>query len=179
MKRWINGRDFAFLAIAAALLLGLAGCAKQPAQQTNQAAPAADNVRSSRDVVKVSAAGFSIPAGGSGEATIALSISPGYHVNGNPATFPYLIATQVTAGAAEGITADKPVYPTAEKKKFAFAEEPLAVYEGDAKIKLPLRADANSKGTISVPINLRVQACDQEKCFPPDTLNATISVEVR
>jgi hypothetical protein len=108
-----------------------------------------------------------------------LSISPGYHVNANPATFPYLIATQVTPGAVEGITSDKPVYPPAEKKKFAFAEEPLAVYEGQAQIKLPLRADAKSKGPVTVPIDVRVQACDQEKCFPPDTLHLTIPADVK
>lgn len=178
MKRSGKRKKPGFL-IGAALLLAVTACAKQPAQQINQNSPASDNVRSSKDVVKVSAAGISIPAGGSGEATIALSISPGYHINANPATFPYLIATQVTPGAADGITADKPVYPSAEKKKFAFAEEPLAVYEGEVQIKLPLRADAKAKGSIPVPVNLRVQACDQEKCFPPDTLNAAIPVEVK
>lgn len=178
MKRSGISRGFVFVIIAA-LFMAVAGCTKQPAQPSNQNAPASDNVRSSKDVVKVSAAAVSIPAGGSGEATIALSIAAGYHINANPATFPYLIATQVTPGTVEGISADKPVYPSAEKKKFAFAEEPLAVYEGQAQIKLPLRAEAKSKGPISVPVSLRVQACDQEKCFPPDTLNATISVEVR
>lgn len=178
MKRSGIGSNFAFV-IGAGMLVAIGGCAKQPAQQTIQNAPASDNVRSSKDVVRVSATGLSIPAGGSGEATIALSISPGYHINANPATFPYLIATQVTAGAADGIIADKPIYPSAEKKKFAFAAEPLAVYEGQAQIRLPLRAEAKSKGSISVPVNLRVQACDQEKCFPPDTLNATIPVEVK
>jgi uncharacterized protein len=161
------------------LLAGVAACSQQPTSQPAPSTPVPDNVRSSKDVVKASAAQVSIPTGGNGEAIVTLSILPGYHVNANPATFPYLIATQVTAGTAEGISADKPLYPSAEKKKFAFAEELLAVYEGEAQIKLPVRADAKAKGPISIPIDVRVQACDQEKCFPPDTLHLAVAAEVR
>ena len=138
------------------------------------------NVRSSADVVKVRATATSIPAGGSNDAIVILSISPGFHVNANPATFSYLIATEVTSGGTQGISTGKSVYPVPEKKKFQFAEEPLAVYEGEAPIRVPLRAEANAaKGARSLPINVRVQACDQEKCFAPDTMHATIPVEVK
>lgn len=155
-----------------------AGCSKtstpEPAHPDGPA-----NVRSSRDVVKVAAAAVSLPGGGSADATVALSISPGFHINANPATFAYLIATQVTPGKVAGITAGKPVYPTAGKQKFDFAEEPLAVYEGRVEIKLPLQAEAKAKGTISVPLDVRIQACDHKECFPPDTLKTTIAVEVK
>ena len=67
-----------------------------------------------------------------------------------------------------------------EKKKFQFAEAPLAVYEGDAQIKLPVRAARNAvKGMRPLPLTLRVQACDSEKCYPPANLNSYISVEVK
>ena len=137
-------------------------------------------VRSSADVVKVQAATVSIPAGGNTDATVSLSISPGFHVNANPATFSYLISTEITPGKIDGITAGKAVYPAAAKKKFPFADQPLAVYEGDVHIKLALRAEANAaRGARSLPFDVRVQACDNEQCFPPDTLHATIAVEVK
>jgi len=137
-------------------------------------------VRSSADVVKVSATTVPVPVGGNVDATVTLSISPGFHVNANPATFSYLIPTEVTTGNVEGVSAGKPVYPSAEKKKFQFADQPLAVYEGDAQIKLPLHAATNAaKGARSLPIDVRVQACDQEKCFAPDTLHATLAVDVK
>jgi hypothetical protein len=111
---------------------------------------------------------------------IALSISPGFHINANPATFPYLIATEVTANKLEGINIGAPVYPAAVKRKFQFAEQPLAVYEGEASIKLNLRAEANAAtGRKSLPINVRVQACDEEQCFPPATINTTIPVTLQ
>jgi len=68
----------------------------------------------------------------------------------------------------------------AKRKKFQFADQPLAVYEREAPIKLILRAEKNAaSGTRSLPITVKVQACDEEKCFPPATLNSTISVTVK
>ncbi len=88
-------------------------------------------VSSSEQVVKVTTTPAQIVAGNAGEAIIQLAIMPGYHINANPATFPYLIATEVVPEKAEGIVAAKPVYPPGEKKTFQFEKEPLAVYQGE------------------------------------------------
>jgi len=163
--------------------LALVGCNRTPYPDPNVGPPVQTTpvgIRSSADVVKVQSANVTVSAGGNAEATVTLSILSGYHVNANPATFPYLISTEVTAGKLEGITVGKPLYPAGEKRKFQFAPEPLAVYEGDALIRLPLQADKNvARGTLSLPLNIRVQACDHEQCFPPATLNATIAIEVK
>jgi hypothetical protein len=135
---------------------------------------------SSADIVKVPSTAASVPAGGNVDATVTLSISAGFHVNANPATFSYLIPTEVTTGTIEGVTAGKPLYPAAVKRKFQFANEPLAVYEGNAQVRLPLRAEKNvAKGVRSLPVYVRVQACDHEQCFPPATLTTTMAVEVK
>jgi hypothetical protein len=131
-------------------------------------------------VVSVRSADVSIPAGGNADATVTLSILPGYHVNANPATFSYLIPTAVDPGKVEGVVAGKPIYPLAQKKKFQFAEEPLAVYEGEVQIRLPLRVEANAgKGARSLLVDVRIQACDSEKCYAPDTLKTMIVVDVK
>ena len=136
-------------------------------------------VSSSAQVVKANAAPINISANGSTEASITLLIMPGYHVNANPATYPYLIATEVMPGKAEGISAGKPKYPGAKTQKFEFADEPLAVYEGETEVKLPLKADTKAAGQISLPLSVRVQACDKEKCFPPATLNTGLQITVK
>jgi hypothetical protein len=137
-------------------------------------------VRTSADVVKVQAPKVSITAGAAAEAAVTLSISPGYHVNANPATFDYLIATELTADKSEGLSFGKPIYPAAATKKFQFAEEPLKVYEGDVQIKLPVTAAAGAaKGSRTLALHLRVQACDEEKCFPPATLNTNAAVDLK
>ena len=138
-------------------------------------------VSSSAQVVKVIVpSAIEIARGNSAEAIVRLSISTGYHINANPATFPYLIATAITPGKAEGIIVGKPAYPIAEKRNFQFEEQPLAVYEDEVQIRLSLHADPKaSPDSRSLPISVRVQACDNEKCYPPANLETTIPIEVK
>jgi len=156
----------------------LAGCSK-PA--TNQAPAASQTnerqVRTSADVVSFAGTGTAMSGDNNGEALVMLNIEAGYHVNANPATYSYLIATEVAADKVEGIDVGKAVYPAAKKQKFEFADEPLAVYEGQIEVRLPIKVAG--KGSRSLPLNVRVQACDHEKCFPPATLNTNVSVEVK
>ena len=161
----------------------LVGCSRTSPSTAN-VAPSSPSpppgISSSADIVKAQSTAASIPAGGSVNATVTLSISSGFHVNANPATFSYLIPTQVTTGTVPGITVAKPTYPVAVKRKFQFANKPLAVYEGDAQVRLPLRADKDAaKGARTLPVYVRVQACDHEQCFPPATLTTTMALEVK
>jgi hypothetical protein len=162
----------------------LAACANGIHSKTgggpSPASPTPAEISSSAQVVKVTSSPVTIPQSGAAVAVVTLSISPGFHVNANPATFPYLIATEVKASKVEGVTVGAPSYPAAEKKKFQFAEQPLAVYEGEAGVKMNLRTEKNAAvGSRSLPITVRIQACDNEQCFPPATVNATIAVEVK
>ena len=137
-------------------------------------------ISSSAQVVKVTASPVSVAPNGSADAVVILGVSSGFHINANPATFSYLIATKIEPGVVSGIKADKPVYPAGTKKTFQFADQALAVYEGEVSIKLPLRVTGDVKeGQLSLPVQITVQACDEEKCYPPATLNSTISVTVK
>ena len=167
-----------------AILFAVTGCSRpavnEPGPGAKASPAAAANVRNSADVVRIDSSAAAFPAGVTAELPIPISIEPGYHVNANPATFDYLIATEVTADKSDGLTFGKAVYPTGEKKKFQFAEAPLSVYEGQIQIKLPVQAAANAaKGKRTVAVHVRVQACDQEKCFPPATLEAKPDVDVK
>ena len=163
---------------AGALALTITGCSK-PATNPRPAAPQTSQreVRSSADVVTLGGTGTAISGDKEGEALVMLNIEPGYHVNANPATYQYLIATEVTPGKAEGVEVGKVIYPPAKKQKFQFAEEPLAVYEGDIEVRLPFKVAG--KGSRTLPLKVRVQACDHEKCFPPATLDTSVSIEVK
>jgi len=166
MKRMLRKRIW----IAVSLGLLLSGCNR----------PATKIIRTSADVVTPGGSGTAVSIGSSGEVPILISIDPGYHINANPATFDYLIATELTADQSEGITFGKPVYPAAGKKQFQFADQPLAVYEGQVQIKLPLQAAATAtKGNRTLSLHLRVQACDEEKCFPPATVPVTLAVDLK
>ncbi|HEY3025435.1 MAG TPA: protein-disulfide reductase DsbD domain-containing protein [Pyrinomonadaceae bacterium] len=151
-----------------------------PATASPVVMPAISRKVSSADVVKAAAPNIEIAAGGSAEAEVRMAISEGYHINANPPTFPYLIATAVEAGPSKGITTGKPIYPTPVTKKFSFAEKPLSVYEGDATIKLPLQASGDAaKGARVIGLILHVQACDDSTCYAPAAINSDLHLTVK
>jgi thiol:disulfide interchange protein DsbD len=180
MRRRTNRVWFgaSLLFVAAIAPSFLHGCSRPATNQESVSSQRSEReVRSSADVVSFGGTGTAISGGNNGEALVMLNIEPGYHVNANPATYPYLIATEVTADNVDGIDVGKAIYPPAKKQKFQFADEALAVYEGQVEVRLPIKVA--SKGSRSLPLKVRVQACDHEKCFPPVTLNTNVSVEVK
>ena len=154
--------------------LAIEACQKSSAPTQLQATPS--TASSTAEVVKV----FShfIPKSPSATANVELEITPGFHVNANPATFPYLIATEVQPGKVEGITVGKIEYPAGVAKKFEFADQPLSVYEGKVTIPIPFSVAPDAKGQRMLPLKLRVQACDNEKCLPPATLDSAIAINI-
>jgi hypothetical protein len=170
------------------LTLFCAACGKKEAPQTNipadvtpQATPAISRQVSSADVVKLSVPDTEITAGSSAQARVRMVVSPGYHVNANPPTFPYLIPTNVEASESQGITFENPVYPAPITKNFSFApEKPLAVYEGESAINLPMRAASDTaRGARVVPLVVRVQACDDSVCYAPVRINLPLNLTVK
>lgn len=170
------------------LMLTCAACSNKeaarpniPADATPQATPAIARKVSSADVVKLSLANTEIAAGGAAQANVRIVISPGYHINANPPTFPYLIPTEVEASESKGIKFGKPVYPAPLTKNFSFApEKPLAVYEGETGINLPVQAAADTtKGSRLIPLVVRVQACDDSVCYAPAKIDLPLNLTVK
>jgi DsbC/DsbD-like thiol-disulfide interchange protein len=118
-------------------------------------------------------------AGGSTLAPIRISIDPGYHINANPPTYPYLKATQLELRSAPGISVGRIIYPTPMTRKFAFAEKPLSVYEGETQLMVTVKTDKTVHGTNNLAGILRVQACDDQVCYPPGVINVVIPVTIK
>ena len=120
-----------------------------------------------------------LEAGGAGEATVRLDIAPGYHVNANPASDKFYVATELSAEPLAGVTAGKPVYPPGVQRTLGFEPKPLSLYEGSVRIKLPLRADAGAaKGRHTLRAKVRVQPCNDEACLQPRNIDAPIPVTI-
>ncbi len=161
------------------LILFLAGCSNQPETDVITSSPASKRV-ASETVVTVEAPPVDLNAGASAETAVRLKVDHGYHINANPASFPYLIATQLIVPKADGVSAIKVNYPPPLTRKFSFSEEPLAVYENEADLKVTLQADASARrGQTSIPAKLSIQACDDKVCYPPGTIDVWIPVTVR
>ena len=153
-------------------------CAKAPTNDTQNTSesPAINSV----DVVKANAQELTVAAGESGEALVRLQIKDGYHVNANPASFSYLIPTQLELTPAEGVAVEFITYPDPLTRKFSFSEKPLAVYEGETTLKARLKADKASKpGTHNLSAKLRVQACDDKVCYAPGSIDLVVPVNIK
>ena len=175
-----------FLAVAFCLLAlsPLCACSKS-AQNRPTESPATSSESttsakvSSESVVKVATQTVELPSNGSGEATLRITVQPGYHINANPPTYPYLKATELDLPTSDGVSVGFVKYPKPLTMKFSFAEKPLDVYEGEMELKVLLKAAKSSKpGDRSVIGKLRIQACDDQVCYPPGSLEVVIPVRI-
>ena len=166
-------------------LLTLAACSKTEQANSNSAtnaasaSPAVATKTPPANIVTASADQVELTAGGSTDAAVQINIMSGYHINGNPAS-KYQIATTLDVEAADGVTAGQPQYPPYLMKKFSFSPEPIAVYEGQATIRVSLKADAQAKkGARTLRAKVRVQPCDDQACYPPRNIETSLSVMVK
>jgi len=108
-----------------------------------------------------------------------VTIATGWHVNSHQPTFDYLIPTALTLKLPAGWPPAKITYPAAQLRKFAFAEVPLAVYDGDALILAELAVPKGAAvGTYPVHAALFYQACNHDQCLPPVTAEADLPLKV-
>lgn len=133
--------------------------------------------QSSASVVKVSAAKVSVKKGASATATVTLTIQGGYHINSNRPSESYLIATALKLPKASGLTLGSVIYPKAKLQKFSFSEKPLSVFDGQAVLKFMVRAGVAASGQ-TVNGKLTIQACNDEQCLRPQTVDVSIPIEV-
>ena len=131
-------------------------------------------------VVKVTTPETSLAKAGSGDAVVRLTIENGYHVNANPPTFPYLIPVELQIAPVDGFSVDFITYPDAVTRKLSFAEKPLAVYEGTVDLKVRLSATKIAPaGTHNLSAKLRVQACNDQVCYAPGSIDLKLPVSIK
>ena len=146
--------------------------APMPAQGAGRPLPPAE-------VVRLEAASVEARRGAGAQGEVRLSISEGFHVNANPASEKYLIPTELEVEPAEGIEIGAPIYPESVTRQFSFADKPLAVYEGVARIGFALKIKSDARaGEQALRARVSYQACDDEKCYPPRTVETSVPVRV-
>lgn len=122
--------------------------------------PATDSAR----VVQARARIRTIEPGTQRQLRVELVVAPGFHVNANPASKPYLIPTTVLIG---GQPAPGLHYPPGRLLRLQTGLQ-LAVLEGRITLAMPLRGDPPAL------VQVRVQACDEQACLPPSTLEVPV-----
>ena len=161
------------------LVVALAMACSRSGQQTNANAPEPPQI-ASVDVVEATPSTTSLTRGEATDAVIPIKITHGYHVNANPPSYPYLKPLEVQVQPAAGVSVEFITYPDPLTRKFSFAENPLAVYEGDTTVKVRLKADKTATpGQHNLSATLRVQACDDRVCYAPGEENLVLPVSVK
>ena len=107
-------------------------------------------------------------AGARLQATLRVRLPTDVHVQSDKPNDPSLIATALTVTSPPGVTVNRIVYPSASNLAQAGRDKPLAVFGPEFVIQVQLTVDADAApGEITVPAQLRYQACDERMCFPP------------
>lgn len=103
------------------------------------------------------------------KAVVEVTIAPHFHVNGHEPRDEFLVATVVDVKPPAGMTAGAVEYPTPIERKLSFSDTALLLYEGTVRFT----ASLSGSGTGPVRATLRYQACNDDTCLPPKTLELT------
>ena len=83
------------------------------------------------------------------------------------------VSEQNTAGDFSAVS-----YPPPVKKSLGFQSEELALYEGNISLKAALNTTIPLPEGALLRLTLRLQACDEEICLPPELLELQIPINL-
>ena len=120
-----------------------------------------------------------VPQGGTAQLAIELKIAEPWHVNANPASEDFLVPTEVAFELPTGVTVRGTVYPPGIEKKLEFAEAPLRLYEGVVIVGAVIDVATDmALGLSTIQATVTYQACDNEKCLLPQTLEVPVPIAI-
>ena len=98
---------------------------------------------------------------------VKLRIDAGYHVNANPASLDFLVATKVEIDSPHPLDVD---YPVPARFTPVFAEQGIDVYEGEVEITVSFPAGSLA-GRETVEGSVMIQACNERVCLLPSQIS--------
>jgi thiol:disulfide interchange protein DsbD len=135
----------------------------------------------SAKVVKVSTGEsvYKIKRGGAAQLAVIVEVDDGYHINSNRPAEKYLIPTSLKIERLTGLSTTPVAYPKAKLQKFEFSQKPLSVFEGKSVLRLTARAlPTLTPGSQTLKGKLTVQACNNQQCLRPQTIDISIPLQV-
>jgi hypothetical protein len=117
--------------------------------------------------------------GASSKGVVILNIPSGLHVNSNRPDSEFAVPTTVRF-LSPGVQARVVSYPRGKRKKFAFSETPISVYEGRVLFPFRVNVPAGFRGSrVRLKAVVKFQACTEEVCYAPKSQQIIISARVR
>lgn len=122
---------------------------------------------------------YKIKRGGAAQLAVVIDIDKGYHINSNRPSDKNLIATALKIERVTGLSASPVVYPKAKLERFEFSPKPLSVFAGKLILKMTVRAlPSLAPGSHALKAKLTVQACNNQQCLRPQTIDVSIPLQV-
>jgi len=114
------------------------------------------------------------------KATVVIDIPHGYHVHSNRPLEKFLIATKLDVEAPKGIRVGPVTYPRALLRNFKFSKNRVAVYEGRVVMRFNVTVPPDfAGGSAEIKAKVRLQSCNDEVCFPPQTKETKLWLTVQ
>ncbi|MCB0404146.1 MAG: hypothetical protein KDD51_05120 [Bdellovibrionales bacterium] len=120
---------------------------------------------------------------------LKFTVEKGFHVQANPASEKYLIATELLLDSSQGIDVASIVYPRCKAGKsfgpckpfkIAGSDKAINAYEGVFEIVVPVTPSTTLKsGAYTLTGNLKYQACNEQTCFFPTKLSVKVPLQVK
>jgi hypothetical protein len=113
------------------------------------------------------------------EASVSIQVRSGYHANSNAPNEDYLIPLRLKWESGPLAAVDV-VYPKPEEKSYPFSSKPVSVFTGAFQVVTRFKVDASAPAGPGVLVGkLRYQACSDDTCYRPATLEIRLPYEIR
>ena len=120
----------------------------------------------------------SLKKGEVAEVKLRIEVKQGYHVNSNKPADEYLIPLKLSFDTTP-LELVSVHFPQPKMEKYAFAEKPLSVYSGAFEIVAKVRAKPDARAGMNFAnAKLRYQACTENACLPPKTIDVRVPFEL-
>jgi DsbC/DsbD-like thiol-disulfide interchange protein len=117
-----------------------------------------------------------VKAGATVDETLNLSVREGFHVNSDKPKDDYIIPIKLS-WAGGPVETRQVIYPKPEEMKVG--DQQLTVFSGAFSIKTQFHvAEGAAKGTFTVNGKLHYQACNNEMCLRPVTVDIPLTVSI-
>ena len=109
---------------------------------------------------------------------INVYIKDGFHINSNIPKEDFLIPVTIAVDSQIAVI-NKITFPKPEELKLRVSSIPVSAYTGNITIPVSIKLVNNIKpGKYGLNVYLGYQACNDERCFQPQTLIGKVNIEV-
>ena len=113
------------------------------------------------------------------QVAVALDIDDGWHLYGPNPDVEFVIPTTVQPALNNHFRFGKVQIPEGRTVQDAVLNQKLEIYEGRVWLRVPVTVlEGPESGVTSLTLNLRRQACDDNRCQPPQTTTLDVPITV-